>query len=149
MPLDEPAWTFEYTIDCGVTAEFAWNFWTPVSNWKLDADVDSIEIDRPLAAGARGVTNSKSSGRIEWRIADAHAGKASIEFPLPGAVGRLTGHLKKPFKVPESRSAAPWRASRPLPTRRHSAPLWRVSFRGGMQKLCSAMESAAQTRSRR
>jgi len=45
MPLREPAWTFEYTIDCGVTPEFAWNFWTKVSNWVLDADVDSIEID--------------------------------------------------------------------------------------------------------
>jgi hypothetical protein len=43
MPLHEPAWTFEYTIDCAVSAEFAWNFWTQVSNWKLDADVESIE----------------------------------------------------------------------------------------------------------
>ena len=52
-----------------------------MSHWALDADVDSVDIDGPFAAGARGVTNSKSSGRIEWRIVEAHAGKASIEFP--------------------------------------------------------------------
>ena len=69
--------------------EFAWNFWTDVRNWASDSDVDSIEIDGPFAAGARGFTNSKSSGRIEWRIAEVRPGNAVIEFPLPGAVGRF------------------------------------------------------------
>jgi hypothetical protein len=56
----ENAWTFEHSIDCGETAEFAWNFWTNVSNWVLDADVASVEIDGPFCTGARGFTNSKT-----------------------------------------------------------------------------------------
>lgn len=89
MVQDKPAWAFEFAIDCAVAVEFAWNFWTDVRNWASDSDVDSIEIDGPFAAGARGFTNSKSSGRIEWRIAEVRPGNAVIEFPLPGAVGRF------------------------------------------------------------
>ena len=55
----EPAWTIEHSIDCAVAPEFAWNFWTDVSNWVLDADVESVEIDGPFSSGARGFTNSK------------------------------------------------------------------------------------------
>jgi len=50
MPQDQRAWTFEHSIDCRVSAEFAWAFWTNVRNWALDADVESIEIDGPFAA---------------------------------------------------------------------------------------------------
>ena len=51
--------------------------------------MESIEIEGPFALGTRGVTNSKSSGRIEWRIAEVLPGRAVIEFPLAGAVGRF------------------------------------------------------------
>ena len=88
MVQDEPAWTYEHSVDCEVTVEFAWNFWTNIKNWALDADVESVEIDGPFATGARGFTNSKSSGRIEWRLVEVRVGRAVIEFPLPGAVGR-------------------------------------------------------------
>ena len=63
-------------------------FWTDVRNWALDPDVESVEIDGPFAAGTRGYTNSKSSGRIEWSLAEASDHRAVIEFPLPGALGR-------------------------------------------------------------
>jgi hypothetical protein len=35
--------------------QFAWNFWTNVRNWKLDADVDSIELQREFARPLFGV----------------------------------------------------------------------------------------------
>ena len=89
LPLEQ-GWTFEYSMECGVTAEFAWKFWTNVSNWALDADMESVEIDGPFDAGTQGVTNSKSSGRIKWRILEAKAGRAVIEFPLSGAVARFS-----------------------------------------------------------
>src|SRR5215831_10332128 len=88
MVQDVPAWTYEHSVDCEVTVEFAWDFWTNIKNWALDADVESVEIDGPFATGARGFTNSKSSGRIEWRLVEVRVGRAVIEFPLPGAVGR-------------------------------------------------------------
>jgi hypothetical protein len=91
MVREEPTWAFEHSVDCEVTAEFAWGFWTNVNNWAFDSDIESVEIDGPFAAGARGSTNSKSSGRIEWRIAEARDGRAVIEFPLSGAAGRCVG----------------------------------------------------------
>src|SRR5215470_17218580 len=56
MSRSEHEWTFEHSIVCAVDAQFAWNFWTTVSNWALDKDVESIDIDGPFAAGTRGVT---------------------------------------------------------------------------------------------
>lgn len=50
---DDKVWTFDYSVVCSVTVEFAWKFWTDVSNWAMDADVESVEIDGPFAAGAR------------------------------------------------------------------------------------------------
>lgn len=41
-------WVFEHAIESGVSVQFAWNFWTNVRNWLLDADVVSIEIDGEL-----------------------------------------------------------------------------------------------------
>jgi hypothetical protein len=74
-------WTFEHTIECPVSREFAWSFWTNVRNWALDPDVVSVQIQGPFAAGANGVTQTKSSGRIEWRVAELQFGKAVLEFP--------------------------------------------------------------------
>jgi Polyketide cyclase / dehydrase and lipid transport len=83
------SWTFEHSVDCAVPVPFAWAFWTNVRNWALDADVESIEIDGPFSVGARGVTHSRSSGRIEWRISEVETNRAVIEFPVPGATGRF------------------------------------------------------------
>jgi hypothetical protein len=147
MPLREPAWTFEYTIDCGVTPEFAWNFWTQVSNWVLDADVDSIEIDRPFVVGAKGVTNSKSSGRIEWRIVDVQTGKASIEFPMPGAVGRFDWTFEETVQGTRITQHCSLEGEQADTYAKTFGPALESGIPEGMRKLCSAMESFAQARS--
>ena len=64
MRQDDMVWSFEHSLECRVSVESAWRFWTDVRNWALDADVASVEIDGPFAAGALGVTMSKSAGRI-------------------------------------------------------------------------------------
>src|SRR5437763_12449548 len=100
MPYDEPAWIFEHSIACDVTPEFAWKFWTNVDNWALDADVVSIEMDGAFVAGTRGFTNTRSSGRVEWRIAEIQGRRAVIEFPAPGALGRFVWTFEEPGRVP-------------------------------------------------
>jgi len=82
-------WTFEDTVECSVSKEFAWNFWTNVSNWTLDADIISVQLEGPFAVGVNGVTPTKSSGRIGWRVAELQPGRAVLEFPVPGAVARF------------------------------------------------------------
>ncbi len=41
-------WVFEHAIECSVSIQFAWNFWTNVRNWVLDADVDSCPFGKSV-----------------------------------------------------------------------------------------------------
>jgi hypothetical protein len=136
-------WSFEHSVDCGVSVKQAWQFWTDVSNWALDADVESVEIDGPFAAGAHGFTLSKSSGRIEWRIAEAEMPRAVIEFPLTGAVGRFAWS----FEDVGGRTRITQRCTLEGEQARGYADAIAASLEqgipAGMQKLCDAMESAA------
>jgi len=69
--------------------DFAWAFWTDVRNWALDADVEMVTLNGPFERGTAGVTMSKSSGRIEWKLAEVQHGRAVVDFPAPGAIGRF------------------------------------------------------------
>ena len=140
------AWAFEHSIDCRVTVEFAWSFWTNVRNWVLDADVESVEIDGPFCAGSRGFTNSKRSGRVEWRIVEVQSGKALIEFPLSGAVGRflwtfedIGGCTRITQRCTLDGEQADTYAKAVGPSLETGIPL-------GMRKLCETMENAARDR---
>ena len=83
-------WSFEHAVECAVTKDFAWKFWSDVSNWILDPDIESVTLDGPFANGSRGTTNSRSSGPIEWQLADVEPGRtATVEVTFPGAVGRF------------------------------------------------------------
>ena len=144
MERENAAWAFEYSVDCGVSVEHAWRFWTDVRNWALDADVESIEIDGPFAAGARGVTNSKSSGRIEWRIAEARVGRAVIEFPLDGAVGRFVWTFEDLDGRTRITQRCTLEGEKADGYARAIGPNLEQGIPAGMRKLCAAMEDAAQ-----
>jgi hypothetical protein len=88
LTVDEE-WTFEHTVECPVSKEFAWNFWTNVSNWTLDADVSSVQLQGPFALGVKGITQTKSAGRIEWLVAELQPGRAVLEFPVPRSSGYI------------------------------------------------------------
>jgi hypothetical protein len=82
----EETYTFEYGMECPVAREFAWRFWSTVNNWALDSDVESVELNGPFASGSHGVTMSRSSGRIEWKLSNVQPGKSAIvEISVPGA----------------------------------------------------------------
>lgn len=99
------AWHFEFSIECAVPRGFAWNFWTDVRNWALDADVESIALEGQFAAGTQGHTVSHSSGRIDWRIADVQPlSRAVLEFPAPVQSARLHGPSMIRRRVQKSRS---------------------------------------------
>ncbi|HWW98669.1 MAG TPA: SRPBCC family protein [Edaphobacter sp.] len=140
----QEAWAFEHSIECGVSKDFAWTFWTNVSNWALDADVDSVELHGPFAPGSQGVTQSKSSGRIEWRIAEVQPGRAILEFPAPGALATFTWT----FDDIHGRTRITQHAS----LSGEQAPMYakivtalEAGIPAGMRKLCEAMEAAART----
>jgi hypothetical protein len=145
MEQHENTWTFEHSIDCAASVPFAWRFWTDVRNWRLDADVESIEMDGPFATGAHGVTNSKSSGRIEWRIAEAQDGRAVIETPLPGAVSRFIWRFEE---TPGGcRITQRWTLSgeRARVYASEFGSMMEAGIPQGMAKLCTTIENAART----
>src|SRR5437763_10986220 len=81
------SWNFEHTVDCPVSREFAWQFWTHVDNWNFDPSVESVALDGPFAAGTRGTTKPRGLDPINWQVVDVQDGhSAIIEIDLPGAV---------------------------------------------------------------
>ncbi len=144
MLQDEHAWKFEHSIDCAVTTEFAWNFWTNVDNWALDADVESIEIDGPFSAGARGFTNSKSSGRVEWRIGEVQAGRAVIEFPLAGAIGRFVWTFEDIDGGSRITQRCTLAGEQADTYAKAIGPSLEMGIPAGMRKLCETMENVAR-----
>jgi hypothetical protein len=141
----ELEWTFEHSIDCAVSAAFAWEFWTNISNWALDADVESIEIDGPFVTGARGFTNSKSSGRVEWQITDVGDGRAVIEFPLAGAVGRFIWNFEDLGERTRITQRCTFEGNQADTYAKAVGPTLEMGIPAGMRKLGEAMETAART----
>ncbi len=134
---------FEHSIECRVSTAFAWTFWTNVSNWTLDVDVDTVELHGPFAPGTHGLTQSKSLGQIKWRIAEAQPGKAVLEFPALGVLATFTWL----FEELDQRTRITQRASF---SGEHAAiyaesigPSLKVGAPAGMRKLCETMEAAA------
>jgi len=83
-------WEFEHSVECQVSKEFAWQFWTSVANWTLDTSVESVTLDGPFAAGAKGVTNPRGGNPIEWQLIEVQDGSgAAMEIALPGATVRF------------------------------------------------------------
>ena len=142
MLQEESAWAFEHSVDCEVSAEFAWDFWTNVNNWALDSDVESVEIDGPFAAGTRGFTNSKSSGRIAWRIAEACAGRAVIEFPLSGAVGRCVWSFEDIHGCTRITQRWTLQGEQADAYAEAVGPGLQTGLSAGMKKLCRTMRDA-------
>jgi hypothetical protein len=69
---------FECSVECAVGREFAWRFWSDVRNWSFDSDIESVELHGPFVSGTRGVTISRSSGRIEWVLRDVRVGESAV-----------------------------------------------------------------------
>jgi len=138
-------WKFEHSVECPVSPEFAWNFWTNVDNWKIDADVESVELSGPFRPGTHGTTHSKSSGRIEWRIAEVTPPKqAVLEFPAPGAAAYFLWTFEPSptgTRITQLASLSGERASYYAET---FGPSLEAGLPAGMRKLCQAMEQAAR-----
>jgi len=136
-------WSFEHSVDCPVPRSVAWQFWTHVENWKLDADVEAVELNGPFAAGSNGATMTRSGGRVEWRITEVQPGMAAlIEVPFPQGIGRFHWTFED--------LGAITRIKQRISLSGETSPLIEEIARGmeagvpaGMQKLCSVMTGSA------
>ena len=136
-------WSFEHSIECPVGRDFAWQFWTDVSNWTLDSDVESVELNGPFTTGSQGVTLTRSSGPIRWRLTEVRPGEAAVvEIPVPGGVGRfhwsfddLGGHTRITQRVILTSEQASLIDA--------AAPALQEGIPGGMRRLAESMTKAA------
>lgn len=143
MDINE-AWAYEHAIECPVTADFAWRFWSEVSNWRMDADVEAVELEGPFAAGARGATITRSQGRAEWRLASVGPGRcAVVEIPVEGAAAQFQWSFEDSgngTRMVQRVSLAGEGAAKLIAV---LAPMVEENTPAGMVKLCEAMVKAA------
>jgi hypothetical protein len=86
--MDKPAWQFEYSVECGASRQFAWDYWTNVANW-ADPPAE-FQLDGPFKPGAHLTT--KVPGQPPWEsvIEEVVPGcEATIEMRLVGAALRF------------------------------------------------------------
>jgi len=143
MSLD--AWQFEYAVTCEVPPDFAWAFWSDVRNWTLDADVESVELDGPFVSGARGVTHSRSSGRIEWSLCDVTEREATFEFRVPGALMKFFWRFFPTRSGVEIRQQASLSGEQVSEYLDKIAPALEQGIPAGMARLCEAIRDAYVT----
>lgn len=143
-------WAFQHSLECPVPKQFAWRFWSEVSNWKLDSDIELVELNGPFAAGSHGATITRSVGRINWRLAEVKQGRSAVvEISLGGAVGRFFWT----FEDLNGRTRLTQRASI---DGENAAALVRAMASGlesgipaGMERLCQSMTKAARVEENR
>ena len=134
---------FEHSIECRVSIAFAWAFWTNVSNWALDDDVDAVELHGPFAPGTHGLTRSKSLGQIEWRIAEVQPGKAILEFPAPGVLATFIWLFEDIDQRTRITQRATFSGEQSAIYAESIGPSLKAGAPAGMRKLCETMEAAA------
>ena len=136
-------YSFEHSIECPVSKEFAWRYWTEVSNWAFDGDIESIVLHGPFVAGTYGTTLSRSSGRIEWVLRDVRAGQSAvIEIPVPGG-GAL---FKWVFEDIDEATRITQRLRIDGENARGLGEILQSGVPAGMQKLCENLCRAAKSK---
>jgi hypothetical protein len=82
--ITEPAWQFEHFVECNVTRQFAWSYWTNIAHW--DDPPASFHLDGPFDIGSR-LTTSLPGQTLHSVIRDLKADReAVIEMQLPDAI---------------------------------------------------------------
>jgi hypothetical protein len=79
-------WTFEHSVECKVDKNFAWQFWTNVSNWaQLDSSLESATLDGRFQSGARITTRPCGGETILGQLQDVQDGSSAVVMiQLPG-----------------------------------------------------------------
>jgi hypothetical protein len=82
--MNEPAWTFQHSVECNASREFAWRYWTDIANW--NDPPAKFELDGPFDAGSRLTTTlpDQTWQSILSQVEPQHA--ATIETQLPDGV---------------------------------------------------------------
>ena len=139
-------WSFEHSVECGVDRDFAWQFWTNVSNWPVvDSSVESVTIDGPFQSGAKGSTKPRGGDTLQWQLEDVHDGcGAVIGIHLSGAALRFAWRFEdrgvRSVRMTQRASIEGERAQDYISA---AAPELEKGMPAGMKRLADAIEQVA------
>jgi hypothetical protein len=135
-----PAWTFEHSVQCNASHDFAWTYWTDIANW--NDPPAKFELDGPFAVGSRLTTTlpGQTTHSVIRYVDPYHA--ATIEMQLSD--GTLSFHWQFD-DLSEMRTRITQRlvlstASAALVAQ---ASILEQSVPEGMNKLIAAIEDAS------
>ena len=137
------AWEMTHSVETEASQDFAWTYWTNVTNW--DDPPARFELDGPFVTGARGTTHVPGQADLRWLIRDVDPrNSATIELQLDGAVLSFEWRLEA---VARGRTRL---SQRVLLRGEHAATLraqveatFAVTLPDGMKKLAGAIGAAA------
>ena len=82
--IPEPAWEFQYSVECNAPRYFAWSYWTNIANW--NDPPATFHLDGPFDVGSR-LTTYLPDQSLQSVIRDLKAEReATIEMQLPNAI---------------------------------------------------------------
>jgi hypothetical protein len=139
-------WSFEHFVECNVDRNFAWQFWTNVSNWPVvDSSAESVTLDGPFQSGAKGNTKARGGETFHWQIEEVQDGhSAIIVIFVPGAALRCAWKFQDSgihaTRITQQAAIVGDRAQEYVPA---AAPELEKTIPAGMRKLAEAMEQVA------
>ena len=95
--MDEVAWQLEHSVEADVGADFAWSFWTDVTNW--DDPPAQFELDGPFAVGSHGTTLIPGQEPRHWTIRDVRPGKSYVIETLVRAQCYLSNGALSQYRI--------------------------------------------------
>jgi hypothetical protein len=79
-----PAWTFEHSVQCNASRNFAWSYWTNIENW--NDPPAKFELNGPFAVGSRLTTTMPDQTLYSVIRSVEPECAATIEMQLPDGV---------------------------------------------------------------
>jgi hypothetical protein len=135
------AWTFEHSVKCSTSRQFAWSYWTNIENW--NDPPAKFELDGPFAVGSR-LTTTLPDQTLHSVIRYVEPGyAATIEKQLPDGVVSFNWTFEN---LPETRSRVTQRLvlSTASPALVAQARVLEQTVPQGMSKLIASIEEAAK-----
>ena len=71
-------WEFQHSVETTASRDFAWSFWTDVSNWAFDTSVEWVKLDGPFISGTKGTTKSPELDPVQWTLIEVESGKEAV-----------------------------------------------------------------------
>ena len=139
--MNEPAWTFEHSVQCNASRDFAWTYWTNIANW--NDPPAKFELDGPFAVGSQ-LTTILPDQTLHSVIRYVEPGcAATIEMELPDGTISFNWTFED---LSETRSRITQRLvlSTESAALVEQAKMLEQSVPQGMSKLISSIEEAAK-----